>query len=144
MSRHLRIFGVVVLVGLLILIRFFEARLFYDPLLLFFKVNYKTQPLPEMDVVKLHLFILLRYLLNSLLSLAILWLTFWKKEIMKISIYLYIVLFIPFFVAFFILIANSGEGGDHLLLFYVRRFLIHPLFLLILVPAFYFQKYKSR
>jgi exosortase F-associated protein len=25
-------------------------------------------------------------------------------------------------------------------LFYVRRFLIQPLFLLVLIPAFYFQK----
>jgi exosortase F-associated protein len=30
--------------------------------------------------------------------------------------------------------------GGHLALFYVRRFLIQPIFLLLLIPAFYFQK----
>jgi len=144
MRRKLKIFGILIFVSLLVLIRGFEEQLFYDPLLQFFKRNYKTMPLPNMDIVKLHVGVAFRYLLNTLLSLAILWLAFWNKEIIKISIYLYIILFVLFFVAFGFIVADSGEGGDHLLLFYIRRFLIHPLFLLILIPAFYFQKYKSR
>ncbi|HLW32248.1 MAG TPA: exosortase F system-associated protein [Aequorivita sp.] len=144
MRRKLKIFGILIFVSLLVLIRGFEEQLFYDPLLQFFKRNYKTMPLPDMDIVKLHVGVAFRYLLNTLLSLAILWLAFWNKEIIKISIYLYIILFVLFFVAFGFIVADSGEGGDHLLLFYIRRFLIHPLFLLILIPAFYFQKYKSR
>src|SRR5690554_2424542 len=143
MRRKLKIFGILIFVSLLVLIRGFEEQLFYDPLLQFFKRNYKTMPLPDMDIVKLHVGVAFRYLLNTLLSLAILWLAFWNKEIIKISIYLYIILFVLFFVAFGFIVADSGEGGDHLLLFYIRRFLIHPLFLLILIPAFYFQKYKS-
>ena len=144
MRRKLKIFGILIFVSLLVLIRGFEEQLFYDPLLQFFKIDYKTMHLPDMDLVKLYLGVTLRYFLNTIFSLAILWLAFWNKEIIKISIYLYIILFVLFFVAFGFIVADSGEGGDHLLLFYIRRFLIHPLFLLILIPAFYFQKYKSR
>ena len=144
MSRNWRILGVFVLIILLVLIRGFEARMFYDPLLEFFKRNYKTMPLPDMDIVKLQLGVAFRYWLNTLVSLGILWLAFWNKEIIKISLYLYIVLFVLFLVAFGFIVIQSGEGDHHLLLFYIRRFLIHPLFLLILIPAFYFQKYKSR
>ncbi|MGB3344008.1 MAG: exosortase F system-associated protein [Aequorivita sp.] len=144
MRRKLKIVGILILVGLLVLIRGFEDKLFYDPLLQFFKIDYKTMPLPDMDLVKLYLGVALRYFLNTIFSLAILWLAFWNREIIKISIYLYIILFVLFFVAFGFIVADAGEGGNHLLLFYIRRFLIHPLFLLILIPAFYFQKYKSK
>lgn len=144
MRRYLKIFGVLILIILLVLIRGFENKLFYDPLLEFFKMDSKTSSLPDMDLVKLHLGITLRYFLNGIISVGILWLIFRDREIVKISIYLYIILFVLFFVAFGFIVSDSGEGGNHLLLFYIRRFLIHPLFLLILIPAFYFQKNKSR
>lgn len=144
MNRILRIFGILILLTLLVLVRGFEDELFYDPLLEFFKTDYKTMPLPNMDIVKLYLGIALRYLLNGIISLSILWLIFKDREIIKISTYLYIILFVLFFVSFIFIVSNSGEGGNHLLLFYIRRFLIHPLFLLILIPAFYFQKNKSQ
>ena len=40
----------------------------------------------------------------------------------------------------FVLLLNTSADGDHMALFYVRRFLIQPLFLLLLLPAFYFHK----
>jgi exosortase F-associated protein len=39
-----------------------------------------------------------------------------------------------FFIVYFF---NSDQN---LILFYVRRFLIQPLFVILFVPAFYFQK----
>ena len=144
MRRVTKIFGILILVTLLVLIRGFEGELFYDPLLDFFKMDYKTMPLPNMEIVKLHLGIALRYFLNGIISLSILWLIFKDREIIKISTYLYIILFVLFFVAFVFIVSDYGDGGNHLLLFYIRRFLIHPLFLLILIPAFYFQKNKSQ
>lgn len=144
MKRTLRIVGIVLCCILLLLIRAFENRLFYDPLLEFFEMDYKTLPLPKMDTFALWMNIAFRYFLNGIVSLAILWLVFWDKGIIKLSVLLYVVLFVLFFAAFSIIVSTS-EGTDNLLvLFYVRRFLIQPLFLLILLPAFYFQKYKSR
>lgn len=143
MKRTLRLIGLFVFGLLLLLIRGFEDILFYDPLLEFFKMDYKVTPLPEMDFFRLILNLAFRYFLNALISLSILWLVFLDKGVIKLSALLYIVLFI-IFVLIFGIIVNSSEGvGDQLVLFYVRRFLIQPLFLLILLPAFYFQKRKS-
>jgi exosortase F-associated protein len=144
MKKVFKISGIVILAVLLVLIRTYENTLFYDPLLDFFKMDYKTMPLPAMDTFALQTGIALRFLLNTLISLAIIWLVFNDKEIIKLSALLYGILFAILFMAFSSIIFTSEETGGHLVLFYVRRFLIQPLFLLILLPAFYFQKYKSR
>lgn len=144
MKRILSIVGIAICCVLLLLIRGFEAKIFYDPLLEFFEMDYKTMPLPEMNVFALYRDIAFRYFLNGIISLTILWLVFWDKGIIKLSTLLYLGLFLLFFVIFTTLVYTS-EGTDNLLvLFYVRRFLIQPIFLLILLPAFYFQKHKTR
>lgn len=144
MKEVLKILGIIILAGLLILIRAYEDSLFYDPLLDFFKMDYKSQPLPEMDTFALQTGIVLRFLLNTLISFAILWLVFKDRDVIKLSAILYILLFVILFMAFSFIIFTSEGPHSHLFLFYVRRFLIQPLFLLVLLPAFYFQKYKTR
>ena len=144
MKRILSIVGILICCMLLLLIRAFEESLFYDPLLDYFKMDYKALPLPEMDTISLWMGTAFRYFLNALVSLAILWLVFWDKGIIKLSILLYALLFVIFFVAFCIIISISEGPDNMLLLFYVRRFLIQPVFLLLLLPAFYFQRRNSR
>lgn len=144
MNMILKIAGIILLAALLVIIRAMEDTLFYDPLLHFFEVDYKSLPLPEMDTFALQTSIALRFLMNTIISLAIIWLIFKDKEIIKLSIILYSLLFIFLFMVFSFIIFNTEETGGHFVLFYVRRFLIQPLFLLILLPAFYFQKYKTR
>ncbi|MFC7356653.1 exosortase F system-associated protein [Jejudonia soesokkakensis] len=126
---------------LLIVIRMYEEVLFYDPLIDFFKSEYATKALPAFDLLKLLGFTVLRFLLNTLISLLIIWVLFQKKEIIKLSGVLYLVLFVVLMLAFYVSLQIS-EAGNYMLLFYIRRFLIQPLFLLILVPAFYFQLKK--
>lgn len=144
MNKVLKVLGILALAALLVLIRAFEDALFYDPLLHFFEMDYKSMPLPEMDTFALQTGIALRFLLNTIISLAILWLVFQDRGIIKLSLILYSFLFAILFMAFSFIIFTSEESSGHFVLFYVRRFLIQPLFLLILLPAFYFQKYKSR
>lgn len=144
MKLTLRILGVLVCGILLLLIRANEETLFYDPLLEFFKMDYKILPLPEMDFFALGLNVAYRYFLNTVISIAILWLVFWNRGIVKLSTLIYIVLFFVFFAVFMVIIYTSKGTGDQLVLFYVRRFLIQPIFLLILLPAFYFQRLKTR
>ena len=139
MKNRVKIVLIVILALGLILIRQFEDKLFYDPLLEFFKTDHSTQPLPEMELNKLYANISLRYLLNTILSLIILWVAFGSKSILKLSALLFTGLFFLFFIAFVLLI-NTSAAGDHMALFYVRRFLIQPLFLLLLLPAFYFHR----
>ena len=139
MNRSLIIVVVVLLFGLLIVVRAYENDLFYDPLIRFFKVDHSTQMLPEFDKWKLLINLALRFFVNTAISLLILWFLFMKKEIIKISSLLYLSVFVVLLIAFIFLILSKEMGG-HLALFYVRRFLIQPIFLLLLIPAFYFQK----
>lgn len=143
MNRLLRILLAIVLLIALVAVRYFETSLFYDPLILFFKGAYKVNPLPSIHTGQLLAYVVLRFLLNTLLSLGLLWLLFLDKKIIQFAALLYAIMGMVLTVVFFILLHNF-EVGNYQSLFYVRRFLIQPLFLLLLVPAFYFQKQTSQ
>ncbi|MCW4469479.1 exosortase family protein XrtF [Flavobacterium sp. MFBS3-15] len=121
---------------LLVLVRFYEETLFYDPLLPFFKREGKE--LPDYDSLKLFLGLAFRYGLNTLLSLGVIWLAFKDKAIIRLAAILYGVLFAVLCTVLFI--GLNAEKPNLLLIFYVRRFLIQPLLLLLLLPAFFYQK----
>lgn len=142
MKKFWKIFSIGVLFLLLLLIRAYEDVLFYDPLLDFFKGDYKNFPLPDLDLLKLNLGVAFRYVLNTGISLGILWFIFKDSEIMKLSVLLYAILFVLLLMVFNYLLYTSEGVQNQLPLFYVRRFLIQPVFLLVLLPAFYFQKKK--
>ncbi|MCG2431143.1 exosortase F system-associated membrane protein [Aequorivita xiaoshiensis] len=143
MSKFIRILLALTLTIILVLVRAFEDTLFYDPLLNFFKSDYKTAPLPDMDVYLMYGNTAFRFILNSVVSLGIISLLFKNREVIKISLFLYAILFVVLMIAFSLIIYTSDGTSSHFVLFYVRRFLIQPLFLLILLPAFYFHKYNS-
>jgi len=123
----------------LVLIRAFEDSLFYDPFLHFFKQNYQNKPLPVFDSIKLAFGLFFRYLLNMFLSLVIIYLLFKQLRLLKFSAILYLILFIILIVLFFGVLFLF-EKPDYLILFYLRRFLIQPLFLVLFIPAFYYQQ----
>lgn len=122
----------------LVFIRFRESELFYDPLLHFFKSDYKGKELPEMEQVKFFLHLFLRFAINTLFSLMILWALFKEKEMLCLATGIYVLLFILLGIVMYIMLQN--DQSSHLPLFYVRRFLIQPLLLFILVPAFYYYR----
>jgi len=128
------------LVLVLILIRAFSPSLFYDPLLDYFKNDYLYKGIPKMDKLLYFKSLFLRYALNSIVSLAIIYLFFKKKAFVRFAIWFYIVAFI-ILTALLFFVLKEGTS-DYKLLFYIRRFLIHPVFLLLLLPAFY-QKNKA-
>ncbi len=128
--------AIVVLLILIVLVRVFQEQLFYDPFLAFFKAESKELPL--YNNLKLFGGLAFRYLLNTVLSLGIIYLVFKDKAIVKLCIALYLLLFIVFIVVFFIVL--NTDDINLLLLFYIRRFLIQPLFLILFLPAFYYQK----
>lgn len=137
MNHKKQVFIVGLLVFILVLIRFFEENLFYDPFLAFFKSKFQGKPLPDYESFKLYLNVSLRYIANAIISLGILHVLFNDKKITKLSINLYLILFLILFLLFVLILNFSNH---HMLLFYVRRFLIQPLFLILLIPAFYYQK----
>jgi exosortase F-associated protein len=51
---------------------------------------------------------------------------------------LYGFFFLVLMIAFFMVLTYGGEYKEAL--FYIRRFLIQPIFLILFIPAFYYQK----
>lgn len=138
-----RILVLILILGL-VSVRYWEAALFYDPLLLFFEGAYlNATHLPKLDFFSLMLNISLRYWLNSALSIFTLVVLFPRKGIFKISLLLYVALFVLLIIAFSVIVMTYDQHLS-MLLFYVRRFLIQPIFLLVLVPAFYYHNVLSK
>ncbi len=130
-----------ILVFFLAAIRAFEDALFYDPFLDYFKADFTALPFPKFDVFKLSVNLFFRYFLNTAFSLAIIYTIFRNAGLVKFATMLYVVLFVILLMAFFSAIAFFEE--NKMLLFYIRRFLIQPLFLMLFVPAFWFQERVS-
>jgi exosortase F-associated protein len=141
-NNFIRYSGVLSAFFLIICIRFFENNLFYDPFLEFFKSDFQNKPLPSFDGFKLTINIFFRYFLNAILSILIIFLLFKNKNHVKVASFLYVFLFLILISVLAYLLFIS-KNPDYLTLFYVRRFLIQPLLILLLIPAFYFQK-KAR
>ena len=141
-KRRYRSVQIGLLVIMLAAIRLFEEQLFYDPLIHFFRSDYLTGKIPEIKFGLLLGNLGLRYLVNTLISLVIIYLAFRDKQIMKFAGLLYGILFVICFTLFVFLMINI-ENEHYLALFYVRRFLIHPLFILILLPAFYYYRLRN-
>jgi len=126
----------------LVAIRFFEDILFYDPYLKFFKNDYLYIDSPRREAVKLSIFTTLRYVLNTAISLGILYLAFRDKSVIKFSLFIYGIAYIFLLAAFLFFVINPRQE-DYYLFFNIRRFLIQPLILLVLLPAFYYHKLRT-
>ncbi|PZD76504.1 exosortase F system-associated protein [Mesonia sp. K7] len=131
------------LVVALFLVRYFESDLFYDPLLDFFKGDFQQNKPPEIDNVKLVLSYMCRFLLNTLISLGIIFLAFQKRSILIFSALFFGALYL-ILIAVFVYLINPLEKENYFLLYYVRRFIIHPVGLLVLLPSFYYQQMQKK
>lgn len=143
MSKSVRIFLIIALFLMLILIRAVVQPYFYDPLLDYFKHDYLNASIPELDFGAYFLNIFYRYALNTLISLAIIYLVFYDVKSLYFSVKFYVLAFAVLGLMLFVLL-KFNVTQNYLLTFYVRRFLIQPLFVFILLPAFYYQKLKVR
>ena len=127
------------LVVLLMLIRGFENVLFYDPYLTFFKNDYLYIDSPRREVAKLVLNTTFRYLLNTTVSLGIIYVIFKDRNIIKFSVLIYVIGFMLLLIPFLYFVINPRQE-DYYLFFNIRRFLIQPIIVILLLPAFYYYK----
>ena len=132
----LSLLGVFTLLVLLVLVRVFQEQLFYDPFIAFFRNESKI--VPPINKLKLFGSLLFRYGLNTILSLGILYLLFRDISLLKLTSFLYCILFAVLATALYVIVLQ--EEPNLLALFYIRRFIIQPLFLFLFLPALYFQK----
>lgn len=131
------------LILLLVLIRAFENTLFYDPLLEYFKTENSHLALPQINIFKLFFSLGMRFYLNSVISLFLLYVIFKDTQIVKFSALLYIILGSILMISFIFVLNFFGEENK-MALFYIRRFLIQPIFILLFIPAFYYQKQMKK
>jgi exosortase F-associated protein len=142
MSKITKYIVLLFLFGLLVLIRVFENDLFYDPYLLFFQNDYLYIDSPRREVFKLTMFTSLRFLLNSVISLGILFMIFKDMNILKFSALVYLISYVLLLLLFLYFVSDP-KREEYYLFFNVRRFLIQPIMLLLLLPAFYYYKLKQ-
>lgn len=143
MNKWLRYLIAAILIFCLVLVRKFETELFYDPFLAYFKGDFYNAEFPDYDLTKIIWSILFRYFLNSIISIGIIWFLFWNINYLKISaiiLLIFLIIFLPVYIYF---IENQFHMGENIG-FYIRRFLIQPLLLLVLIPAFFYQRQKLK
>ena len=130
-----------VLLGILGLIgfRILEDKVFYDPFLMFFRSADHSAVLPNFQWGKLTFSYLFRFGLNTFFSLWIIHFLFLNKEWTKQAAVLIALIFVIVFPIYLLCIYDRFEFG-YLFSFYVRRFVIQPLPLLLIVPIFYYRK----
>ena len=138
MRAAIKIVIILGLVGVLALVRLYEYRFFYDPFMYFFETAFRSgETINYSSDMFFNLF--LRFLVNALISLLILWVAFRSRGIIKFAGIIYAIFFAVLF-PLFIYLMHHVHPEDYFAAFYVRRFLAHPLLILILLPAFYYYR----
>lgn len=125
--------------GGLIAVRFFESHWFPEALLNFYKSTYQFSAPPNLSINHISLITSLRYFVNSVLSIGLIWVIFPSLKTLKFVTFFYIAVFV-ILISLFISLLNNFAPDFYMAVFYVRRFLIQPIFLILLVPALYYQK----
>lgn len=132
-----------VLIFCLVLVRKYETDLFYDPFLQYFKGDFINNEYPEYDLTLVVLNVISRYLINTIISILIIGLIFRSRKYMLFTSYVYagfFLILLPIYIYFVETEFSLGENMG----FYIRRFLIQPVLLLVLIPAFYYQQYLTK
>lgn len=129
------ILGIFGLIG----VRALEDIIFYDPFLNYFHEANKRATFPDFDGLKLILNHLFRFFLNLFFSAMVVYFIFKNKKWTLQAIVLMGIVFVITFPIYLYCIYSKFEIG-YLFSFYMRRFVIQPLILLLIIPLFYYRK----
>lgn len=123
----------------LIGVRALEDTLFYDPFLNYFHEANKNIEFPAFEWGKLTVGYLFRFVLNLLFSCVIIYGLFGNKQwTLQGAVMITIVFIISLPIYLYCISDRFGIG--YLFSFYMRRFVIQPLIILLIVPMFYYRK----
>jgi len=135
-----RVLVIVLIIAGFISVRIFGSKLFYDPLIDFFHhSDYSKLQLPEMNMWKYAGSLMLRFLANSILTMALVQVLFNSISLVKLTATILVGVFIILTPVLILLIVNS-DSEQYRYLFYVRRILIHPVITLVLIPALFYNQ----
>ena len=124
----------------LISVRMVEDQIFYDPFQAFFHLANKHAPFPDFNWMPLILNYLFRFGLNLILSAAVVYFIFKNKKWTLQAVVLMLIVFAITFPLYLYCIHTQFDIG-YLFSFYMRRFVIQPLILLLIIPLFYYRKH---
>lgn len=132
---------ILVILGILglISVRILEDRIFYDPFLNYFHEANKNLPFPDFEWEKLIPGYIFRFILNLLFSCVVIHFWFRNKQWTIQGAVLITIIFAITFPIYLYCIYDRFEIG-YLFSFYMRRFVIQPLTLLLIIPMFYYRK----
>lgn len=132
---------ILVLLGVvgLISVRVFEDRIFYDPFLNYFHEANKHAAYPDFEWGRLIISHWFRFILNLLFSSIIIHFIFKNRNWTLQGAALISIVFAITFPIYLYCVSSKFEIG-FLFSFYMRRFVIQPLILLLIVPLFYYRK----
>ena len=133
--------GLMVVLGIagLIGVRAVEDHIFYDPFLEYFHEAGTNAVFPDFVWGKLFASHLFRFGLNLLFSLVIIYFLFKRKDWTVQAAVLICLVFVITFPLYLYCISTKFEVG-YLISFYLRRFVIQPLVVLLIIPMFYYRK----
>ncbi|WP_412850275.1 exosortase F system-associated membrane protein [Chryseobacterium sp. PMSZPI] len=129
------IIGICGLVG----VRIFEDKIFYDPFLDYFHEANKNIGFPAFKLGRLIIGHLFRFILNLGFSCLIIQGLFKNKQWTIQGAIMMIIVFAIALPIYLFCIQDKFEIG-YLFSFYMRRFVIQPLIILLIVPMFYYRK----
>lgn len=124
----------------LVSVRLFERQWFYDPFLSYFKGIEAIETFPYYEWMPLIWSHLLRMALNLLFSAVIIQFLFHNKAWTLQGCVLILLVFGITFPIYLYCVSTEFSWGL-LFGFYVRRFVIQPLVLLLIIPLFYYRKF---
>ncbi|ASK31499.1 exosortase F system-associated protein [Chryseobacterium sp. T16E-39] len=132
---------VLVILGILGLmsVRVLENKLFYDPFLKYFHEADKSIAFPSFEWGQLILSHLYRFILNLFFSCLIIHFMFKNKTWTMQGAALIVIVFLITFPIYLYCIYDRFQIG-YLFSFYMRRFVIQPLIILLIIPMFYYRK----
>ena len=130
------ILGILGLIG----VRMVEDKVFYDPFLNYFHEANKNADFPHFEWSKLILHHLFRFVLNLFFSALVVHFIFKNKRWTFQAVILMVIVFVITFPIYLYCIHTKFEIG-YLFSFYMRRFVIQPLILLLIIPMFYYRKH---
>ena len=136
------LFAAIAIFGL-IAVRMLEDQLFYDPFQAFFHLANKHAEFPDFKWTPLIMNYLFRFGLNLVLSAAVVYFIFKNKQWTLQAIVLMLIVFAITFPLYLYCIHTQFDIG-YLFSFYMRRFVIQPLILLLIIPLFYYRKHVQK
>ena len=120
-------------------VRVLESEIFYDPFLKYFASTSSNPAFPHFEWARLITSHIFRFLLNLIFSLGIVHFLFLNKKWTFQALVLITLSFLIFFPIYWYSVYTEFSFGN-LFSFYIRRFVIQPLPILLIVPLFYYRK----